>query len=594
MAEPDIPLSGASVDRARRALATGRDLPDDLRGLIRHSWQRSRMSAVPLDRMDVPFAPREGASERLLCAARPVLERFANQLEGTQVSVVLADREACVVGRWAGDRSPLRRLGAVSIEEGFVLAEESAGTNGIGTALEERSSVLVYGPEHYTEPLTDFVCAGVPIRHPISRQIEGVLDLACHISDANRLLLPTAMDLAAQIEQELVSRASQRDRAVFEEFLARSRETSAPLVALGEQFMLTNAASANLLEPGDQPLLWEQASESFGEAVSVVRRIQLSTGGELQAHCTPVRLGALPVGALIEMLVKRGPLQEAEACELARGTRRHGLQRDLETQLRSPAVRDAHRLRIVGENASGKLTVATRIHRARNGNEPCTVIPASLLPVQGVQVWIGSVLERLADPRGTVVIKNLDLLGEDAGRTLADSIESLCGPVPLLIATQTAVAGDGHTPFLDRFGGLVLRVPPLRERTVELPRVIRDLLRTSASPDRRIGNRAMVSLCSYSWPGNLRQLSSVLAEATLSAGAGDIELEHLPDEIAGANYGRNRKLSRLETREREAIVEALEEHQGNKVRAAESLGMSRSTLYRKLRLFGLDTDRALL
>ena len=127
------------------------------------------------------------------------------------------------MGRWAGDKSQLRRLARVSIEEGYVLAEDLAGTNGVGTALEVLAPVTIVGAEHYAEPLHRLVCAGVPIRHPLTRRLEGVLDLACPTADANGLLMPATLDLAVQIEREMSMGAPERERVVFDTFVARSR-----------------------------------------------------------------------------------------------------------------------------------------------------------------------------------------------------------------------------------------------------------------------------------------------------------------------------------------------------------------------------------
>ncbi len=291
----------AVLPRARRALEHGAELPPDLPETIRYSWIRSRLAAAPMDRIAVPYAAVDAAGERLLRAARPVLDRFGQQLAGTHVSLVLADPEGRVVGRWAGDKSALRRLARVSIEEGYLLAEELAGTNGVGTALEVLAPVTIVGAEHYAEPLHRLVCAGVPIRHPLTRRLEGVLDLACPTADANGLLMPATLDLAAQIEREMSMGALERERVVFDAFVARSRMTSAALVALSEQYMVTNAAAADLLEPRDEACLWQQALESVRTGQPVTRPMQLSGGSTITVRCTPIMTGAHPVGALIEV-----------------------------------------------------------------------------------------------------------------------------------------------------------------------------------------------------------------------------------------------------------------------------------------------------
>jgi transcriptional regulator of acetoin/glycerol metabolism len=359
---------GTVLLRARQALEQGGELPLDLRQTIRVSWVRSRLAAAPMDRIAVPYIADAPPASRLVRAAGPVLDRFAQQLAGTRVCLVLADRDGRVAGCWASDKPALRTLSRVSIEEGYVLAEELAGTNGVGTALEEMAPVIIRGQEHYAAPLQRLVCAGVPIRHPFTRRIEGVLDLACPTADANGLLLPAALDLCAQIEREMSMGAPERERVVFDAFVARNRSTSAALVALAEQYMVTNAAAADLFDIRDQARLWQQAVESLRSAQPVTRPMQLSSGSSITARCTPVMIGAQCAGTLIEVIAA------PRLSRAARHGRRAGAglaagpgaaARRLEQDLASAASGPAARILLVGECGTGRLTGARRIHALR-------------------------------------------------------------------------------------------------------------------------------------------------------------------------------------------------------------------------------------
>jgi transcriptional regulator of acetoin/glycerol metabolism len=96
----------------------------------------------------------------------------------------------------------------------------------------------------------------------------------------------------------------------------------------------------------------------------------------------------------------------------------------------------------------------------------------------------------------------------------------------------------------------------------------------------------MRALMRYEWPGNVRELDSVLCAMAASSRGSDITLQDLP-----AFYQRgNTRLRRIEQVERSAIAQALVEAGGNKTRAAKSLEIGRATLYRKMRLYGLDTN----
>jgi transcriptional regulator of acetoin/glycerol metabolism len=90
-------------------------------------------------------------------------------------------------------------------------------------------------------------------------------------------------------------------------------------------------------------------------------------------------------------------------------------------------------------------------------------------------------------------------------------------------------------------------------------------------------------------PGNLRQLESVLHRVAVRRRAGTVTLDDLPPEVRAATHRPH--LTAMEQHECELIAKALSDADGNKVAAAEALGISRSTLYRKLEAYGLQLDR---
>jgi sigma-54 dependent transcriptional regulator, acetoin dehydrogenase operon transcriptional activator AcoR len=585
----------AVLRSARRALEEGAELPPGLPETIRYSWTRSRLAAAPMDRISVPYLALDVSCERLLNAARPVLDRFAQQLAGTHVSLVLADPDGRIVGRWAADSSALRTLTRVSIEEGYVLAEDLAGTNGIGTALEELAPVTIFGPEHYTEPLQHLVCAGVPIRHPLTRRIEGVLDLACPTDDANGLLMPATLDLCAQIERELSMRAPERERVVFDAFVARSRVTNAALIALSEQYMVTNAAAADLLAPRDEACLWQQAVESLGLGRPVTRPMQLSGGSTITARCTPIMIGARAVGALIEAALT----PDADAVNRRRpsagpslgGPEQSRATRHFERELADVARSAAMRVLIDGEPGSGRLFAARRIHELRSAGTALGIHPAGLAQLQGAPAWLAELARLLADENVTVAVTNLELLGESTRHGVADLLGSQA-PARLVLMTREGGQADGGYLPSDEMSDAILHVPALRQRRQDIPELARAVLR-AAGITAGISRRAEIALTSYAWPGNVAQLRRVMLAGARACRGTEIRAEHLGAEIYASAHGR-RTLTRLESLERDAIVDAMRESGGNKIQAAEALGMSRSTLYRRLRMYGLEPGRTVL
>ncbi|MFC3243881.1 helix-turn-helix domain-containing protein [Gordonia humi] len=97
---------------------------------------------------------------------------------------------------------------------------------------------------------------------------------------------------------------------------------------------------------------------------------------------------------------------------------------------------------------------------------------------------------------------------------------------------------------------------------------------------------AMRQLAKYGWPGNVAELRNILAMVVRQQRAGVIEVDQLPPVCR--TFGRH-TLSQMEALERDAIVRALTENDYNKRAAAESLGLSRATIYRKIKQFSIAT-----
>ncbi|MEQ9569873.1 MAG: sigma-54 dependent transcriptional regulator [Longimicrobiales bacterium] len=146
-----------------------------------------------------------------------------------------------------------------------------------------------------------------------------------------------------------------------------------------------------------------------------------------------------------------------------------------------------------------------------------------------------------------------------------------------------------------------IEVPPLRARRADIPLLVEAALarlrqRSPRNPPSAFSPLAMRLLRAHDWPGNVRELFSVVESAAIRAGGPRIEAQHLPGAIrdpdsGGESGGReSRYQAPSDDDERAAIVAALEEAGGSRSRAAELLGMSRTTLWRRMRDFGLGED----
>jgi DNA-binding NtrC family response regulator len=156
-------------------------------------------------------------------------------------------------------------------------------------------------------------------------------------------------------------------------------------------------------------------------------------------------------------------------------------------------------------------------------------------------------------------------------------------------------AGQVREDLFYRLHVFPIYIPPLRERREDIPLLITRALeqardRTTSVAPPACSPLAMRLLRVYDWPGNVRELFSVLESAAIRGGGGRIEAQHLPAEVravAEDRYATERYHAATGDDERAAIEGALVATGGTLTKAAELLGMGRTTLWRKMKLYGI-------
>jgi len=156
---------------------------------------------------------------------------------------------------------------------------------------------------------------------------------------------------------------------------------------------------------------------------------------------------------------------------------------------------------------------------------------------------------------------------------------------------QMVAEGDFREDLLFRINTFEIPIPPLRERVSDIPGLAMHLYRrfhptAVRSPEQLFSPEALDALQASPWPGNVRELANVIEHATILADGPPITVDHLPERLLGRRTLRipRRPTAPMSLRELEAqaIEDALDRHRGNKVAAAEELGISLKTLYNKI------------
>jgi two-component system response regulator PilR (NtrC family) len=298
---------------------------------------------------------------------------------------------------------------------------------------------------------------------------------------------------------------------------------------------------------------------------------------------------------------------------------------------------------IAGESGTGKELVARLIHAGGSRHDApfvpvnCGAIPSELMESELFGHKRGSFTGAIADKKGLVQsaeggtlfldevadlplhmqVKLLRVIQEKTVRPVGEQHEQ---PIDVRILSAThrnlaelVAAGRFREDLYYRINVIEMRVPPLRERTEDIPalaaRIMQNIAARLGSPAPRLAEAAHAALAAYAFPGNVRELENILERAMTLCVSGTIEVTDLQLRAAGSGPAPERMASRpahaaspaasaaigtealgeqLENIERDAIIRALEQTRYNKTAAAKLLGMTFRALRYKVKKLGIE------
>jgi transcriptional regulator of acetoin/glycerol metabolism len=600
-------LPHSQMAQARQKFLTqGSVHPTEVPAAILASWRRSREWNVAPDRIELPHIRDPDLDTPLTRSAVPVLRQLYDNLQDHPISAIMTDAAGVVLTRMTTDDDLERHLDKVMLAGGFSYAEASVGTNGIGTALEGGQPAHVIGHEHYAEQLEDLVSVGAPLYHPISGKLVGVVGLVCWCRDANPLLMAIVKTTTDQVTQALLTESSAEEFELLRSYLRACRHSGGIVLALNHDVVMMNDEARHVLEQGDQEVLLGYARDVLASGQTNAMQVELPTGQTARMHCRPTS-NANPSGGAgglvqVKLLESAGLAEHAPvpARMLLPGLVGSGALWLRSSQQVQESYEAGEWLALEGEPGVGKLALARAVHQRRNPARRLDVLDA---PEASAQDWLRQVRHALLEAEGDLVLRHVDHLGPRQTHALAAALQE-ARPDAATDRTAHGVESRGVaerdkwvavtltqpsavlTEIL-RLLPITVALPPLRHHIEDLPELTQFFLgklsqqgRVTCSP------AAMKLLMRSSWPGNVEQLWQVIRRIVQRRRAGSIRPEDLPPEC----WTVSRRLLRpLEALERDAIVQGLLDTDGNKARAAESLGMSRATIYRKMHEYGIST-----
>jgi PAS domain S-box-containing protein len=280
---------------------------------------------------------------------------------------------------------------------------------------------------------------------------------------------------------------------------------------------------------------------------------------------------------------------------------------------------------LTGESGTGKELAASAIHSlSERKDKPfvainCAAIPESLLEselfghVKGA--FTGAVrnkdglfhaadggtlfLDEVAELPVSLQVKVLRALQEREVRRVGDETVTKID-VRIIAATNRDLArllagGKMREDFYYRIRVFDIGLPALRDHREDIPLLIRHFLAAAAARTRRgvriVGPEALRVLMSYAWPGNVRELQNAIEHSLVTATGSDITITDLPADIRGTAR-EEVPLTTEDLADRERISGILADTGWNRTKAAAILGVSRVTLWKRMRRYGLLTEEA--
>jgi two-component system response regulator HydG len=280
---------------------------------------------------------------------------------------------------------------------------------------------------------------------------------------------------------------------------------------------------------------------------------------------------------------------------------------------------------ITGESGTGKEVIARYIHELSTREAQsflsinCGALPESLLESELFGHVKGSFTGAVKDKAGLFTAANrgtffLDEIGETTPSTQVKLLRVLQQreviPVgatePIAVDTRVLAAtnrdleeeikrGTFRADLFYRLNVIALHLPPLRQRADDIPLLAESFLARVAAArgdePKTLGDDALDALCVYQWPGNVRELENAIERAVILSAGRVIPAQALPERVTARKAEsliseRAPLTPTLEAIERAYIQWVLQNEGGNKSRAAETLGIDPSTLYRKLSRYG--------
>ncbi|MCB2168516.1 MAG: sigma 54-interacting transcriptional regulator [Deltaproteobacteria bacterium] len=585
------------------------------------------------------------SNAELIQVAKPVMEMLEISVRGTGFIATLTEKNGYVL-IVQGDHDVLAMAQRSYYLPGCLRSSKHAGTNAISLSLENGIPIQLTGAEHYNINHHKWTCSSSPVRDR-EGNIIAAITLSGGFSRKHEHTLALVKAATANIESQLRERElveqSQRLNYMLTSIY---NSVSDGIIATDHLFNIThlNAAAIkmigidegsvrgkplrSLLVPENNLLSSMEKGDNL-EAAEITFRLPNGSKSYI-CNVDPIHTGTFKLlGSIVTMAEQKkminiakkigGNYSKYEFSDII-GRETNFLH---QVKMAKIAAKTNSRVLIMGESGTGKELFAQSIHsHSHRSNGPFVAISCAAIPRDLIESELfGYTGGAFTGARSKGMIGKFELA--NAGTLFLDEINGL--PLQLqgkllrvLQQNEIMRLGDNRNIPVDvrviaasnadlveeveqghfredlyyRLNVMEIFIPPLRERMDDIERLIEHILHHQsqklAIPKPGITSQALNYIKSYDFPGNVRELENLIERAMLLCQGKRIEKDHLMIRPRRTGLSPYPKTKTVKDQYRNIIVSALNQHDGNVSKAARNLKIARSTLYRKMREFGIE------
>jgi len=629
--------------------------PSKLRSEVYESWERCRsrgldpyMKKAPSRLNSEEFAEILKDNEGLLAISRPIMENIHRFVVGGGFVVVLLDYRGTVL-EMIGNKESIEIAGRVNFGVGAAWAEEDAGTNALGTSLLLDKPIQIFGFEHYCWSYHYWSGSAAPI-HNESGQVIGTLDISGPCEKVHTHTLGMIVTAAQAIENQIklknikdrLSLADNYKETIIESmsdgFIAV--DSTGTVTHINEVVLSAlHLKKENVLNKSLLSCIPEKSSNLY----DVLKRPEdmtdyevnfLTDRGKITGLITtrPIIVRGKSIGkvllfrdfARIKRIIHRLSGQESNlSFKNLIGTD----QKFLETvKLARTASESNSNILLLGESGTGKDIFAQSIHNASDRKKGpfvalnCAAIPRQLIASELFGYVEGAYTDAKRGGKpgkfelaagGTIFLDEIGEMPLELQASLLRVLESRkimrlgsneVIPVDVRIIAATnknlssaVLVGRFRQDLFYRLNVFSISMVPLRDRKNDIPLLVDKILRIirkklNKNYIENISPEVLSIFNKYHWPGNIREMQNIMERAINICNGTTILPEHLSKELSDAREEQTLKTKKHY--EKDLILSLLHQHKYNLSKVADSMNIARTTLYRKLNKYNIDTEKA--